>query len=278
MIKEKIDKYPCLSCIIVFIICGIVRCFEYFVIRSDETILAENFIHKIFGILLLCYILKVLQLTWQDIGFKTKTYIKHIGLGVLLGFICFTISYIVEIIVMFTQNKNPHIEVYASGFSMTGEMVKQTGIEFILLCIAFNMINVWMEEGIFRGLYLNILKSKYSFWIANIISAFLFGVWHWVMPLRSYSDGDLSLSNLLVMGIGYIFIAGIMSIKWGVLYEMSGSLWIGLGDHLYNNVVATNLLHIVSNFSTDEFQIVRIMLAQLLSFVFVMIIYKKRYV
>ena len=31
-----------------------------------------------------------------------------------------------------------------------------------------------------------------------------------------------------------------MGLKWGLLYKMTGSLWVGLGDHLFNNVIGTN--------------------------------------
>lgn len=52
---------------------------------------------------------------------------------------------------------------------------------------------------------------------------------------------------MLIMMIGYILMAGIMSIKWGLLYEMTHSLWMGLGDHIFNNLIATNLLHVVTD-------------------------------
>lgn len=51
---------------------------------------------------------------------------------------------------------------------------------------------------------------------------------------------------------------------------------MGLGDHLFNNVVVTNLLHVVSNGEADSMQIVRILIGQLISFVMVMVYYKKR--
>lgn len=57
------------------------------------------------------------------------------------------------------MNHNVHLEFYASGFSLTNDMQKQRGIIFILLCIMFNVINVWMEEGVFRGLYSGILEN-----------------------------------------------------------------------------------------------------------------------
>mgnify|MGYP002508441703 CR=1 FL=1 len=40
-----------------------------------------------------------------------------------------------------------------------------------------------------------------------------------------------------------------------------------LGDHLFNNVIVTNLLHVISNGEADSMQIVRIMIGQILSFV-----------
>ncbi|MEY8576414.1 hypothetical protein AALD01_19110, partial [Oscillospiraceae bacterium 21-37] len=62
-------------------------------------------------------------------------------------------------------------------------------------------------------------------------------------------------------------------VKWGLLYRVTRNLWVGLGDHLFNNTVATNMLHVVSSTGTDELQIVRIMAAQLVSFVLVLVIY-----
>lgn len=145
--KKVIFEKSILSCVLIFLICCIARVVEYFGIRTDETILAENFIHKVFGIIILV-----------------------------------------------------------------------------------------------------------------------------VMLVLSNS----SLGNLLVMGIGYIILSGVMSIKWSVLYKMTGSLWMGIGDHLFNNIVVTNLLHVISNNEADNLQIIRILIGQLISFVLVMSFYKKR--
>ncbi len=69
---NKLRKHPILSCIIIFLICVIARIIEYFIIRTDETILSENFLHKVFGIILLIIILKYTQLKWSDIGFTKQ--------------------------------------------------------------------------------------------------------------------------------------------------------------------------------------------------------------
>ena len=274
MNKKSID-HPYLVCILVFVICCIARVFEYYCLRTDETIISENIFHKLFGIAVLLITLKKFDLSMNQIGFIASK-ILNTAKGLLLGAFCFSISYSVEMGVLFLQHKNPSLDFYAGSFSMDdGGEIKQRAIGLILLCVLFNIVNVIMEEGVFRGLYLNLTEPASGFVKANFFAAFLFGIWHWVMPLRSYTDGDSSLTNLIVMGIGYVILAGIMGIKWGMLYKMSGCLWIGLGDHLFNNLIATNLVHVVADNEADNMQIIRIVIAQLLSFAIVNCIYKK---
>ena len=269
-----LKKKPILNCFIIFSICLIARVIEYFVIRTDESVLSENFLHKVLGIILLWIILYYAKLKWKDIGFNTKDVFSGIGKGLLFGFICCVFAYAIEGLILYNMNHSFNLSFYATGFSLNNEMNQQTGIIFIFLCIIFNIINVWMEEGIFRGLFTKILEDI-SYNTSLFLIAFLFGIWHLVMPFRDYIEGKSSISNLLVMGIGYVFLAGMMSIKWSLLYRMTGSLWIGLGDHLFNNVIS-NLLHVVSNNEVDNMQIVRILIWQILSFVIVLVIYKKR--
>ena len=274
--SRSLKAYPHTVCLMIFIICAMARIVEYYLIRTDETVIAENFLHKLFGLVVLMVVLKILSMTPKDIGF-TKSGIGNIGKGLLLGLCCFGVSYAIEMGILAAQGKFPTLEFYATGFSLKGGESKQTGIMFILLCVLFNLINVLMEEGVFRGLYLKLLEPVSGFAKANLFAALLFGIWHWVMPMRSYTDGDSSLTNLLVMGIGYIILAGIMSIKWGLLYKMTGSLWAGLGDHLFNNVIATNLAHVIADGEADSLQVVRIMIAQLVSFAVIATIYKRKH-
>ena len=274
--KKSIFAKPIISCIVIFLVCSIARITEYFFIRTDESILAENFTHKVFGIVVLVAVLFLAKLSWKDIGFTKTKVVQNVFKGLLLGTACFSIAYLIEVIILYCMNGNVQLAFYTSSFSLNSEAVIQGSIGFILLCIGFNLINVWMEEGIFRGLFHRILSEKISFTASMFFTALLFGVWHWVMPMRDFIEGKSSIGNLLVMGIGYIILSGIMSIKWSMLYKITGSLWMGLGDHLFNNVVVTNLLHVISNGEADSMQIVRILIGQLISFVLVLIYYKKQ--
>ena len=219
-------------------------------------------------------ILSISKLRWIDIGFTRNGIISGIGNGLLFGLVCSIFAYTVECIVLLFLHGNVHLSFYASGFSLTNEKGSQAGILFIMLSILFNLINVWMEEGVFRGLFTKILEGI-SYRKSLFFIAFLFGIWHLAMPFRDYLQGESSLLNLITMGIGYVILAGMMSIKWSLLYKMTGSLWLGLGDHLFNNL-ASNLVHVVSNSESDSLQIVRIILWQLLSFAIVLSIYKRK--
>ena len=274
-VEKAIRKRPILSCIIIFAICGFARLVEYFVIRTDKTVLSENFLHKIFGIIILALILHFLHSNWQSIGFTKNKVVSGIVKGFAFGGCCFIVAYFVECLTLYHVNQNVSLSFYISGFSLNGETAKHNGSLFLFSCIVFNLINVWMEEGVFRGLFMNILVEKRSFINATLFIALLFGIWHWAMPLRDYMDGNTSLANLFIMGIGYIILAGIMSVKWSFLYKITGALWMGLGDHLFNNVIVTNLLHVISNGEADSLQIVRIMVGQMLSFAVVMLYYRK---
>ena len=192
-----------------------------------------------------------------------------------MGSVCFAVSYWLELTILALQGNPAHLEIYISSFSLTGSQIKNIDFVFFLLCVVFNGINVWMEEGVFRGLFIKTLSETKSFMQANFIAPLSFGIWHIVMPIRSYMDGEISFAAMVLMGIGYIILVGIMGSKWGLLYRITGNIWVGLGDHLFNNTVATNMLHVISLKGADELQIVRIMVAQMISFAFVLVIYYK---
>ena len=274
-IKERITKNGILACLVIFIILIIVHGTEAVFLRMDETIFGENFINKLFGILILWIILNLLGWKWSDIGFKKYNILKNIGLGFTLGFGAFFIAYSVEILILNLQGQFVGFGVFTTGFSLTGDTVIHTGIGFILMCIFFNIINVIMEEGTFRGLFTKIVSTQHSFKVAILFQAFLFGVWHIVTPFHNLVDGSIGISGFIGLSIGYVILAGLMGIKWGLLQDMTGSLYAGMADHFFNNCIATNLLHVITTGGIDDLMIVRVLLAQVLSFIFIIIIYYK---
>lgn len=132
-----------------------------------------------------------------------------------------------------------------------------------------------MEEGTFRGLFTKILSTNHSLKFAILFQAFLFGLWHIVTPMHNFVDGSIGFSGFIGLSIAYVILAGLMGIKWGLLQEMTGSLYAGMADHFFNNCIATNLIHVITIGGVDDMMIVRILLAQILSFIFVILFYRK---
>ena len=84
---------------------------------------------------------------------------------------------------------------------------------FFVLCIILNIVNVLMEEGLFRGFFLKVINNKNNFLKSNMIVALLFGLWHFVMPLRLFITGEMNFISLIVMMLGYIVLNGECCIK-----------------------------------------------------------------
>lgn len=62
----------------------------------------------------------------------------------------------------------------------------EQGFLLILICFLGNIINVIMEEGVFRGLFLKPTEEKLLFLKSCIFSSVLFGFWHILQPLRNF--------------------------------------------------------------------------------------------
>lgn len=66
------------------------------------------------------------------------------------------------------------------------------------MCILLNIVNVIMEEGLFRVFFLKVINNKNNFLKSNMIVALLFGLWHFVMPLRSFINGEINLGECCI--------------------------------------------------------------------------------
>ena len=111
-------------CMIIFTFCLLVRFVEYFLIKTDQTAIGENVLHKVVGIIFLALALKKINLTWRDIGFQRNGFVSGILKGLLLGGVCFAVSYGLELAIFILQGNPAHLEIYISSFSLTGSQKK----------------------------------------------------------------------------------------------------------------------------------------------------------
>ena len=79
---------------------------------------------------------------------------------------------------------------------------------------------------------------------------------------------SLAISNIVML----VATSTLVGFKFAMLTQMTGSLYMAMGDHFVNNTIV-NLLHVVSNSGADEMMVVRVAIAQSVSFVLVLVCY-----
>lgn len=143
---------------------------------------------------------------------------------------------------------------------------------FFLICIAGNIINVIMEEGLFRGFFQKMLERKHAFLLSAAIASSLFGLWHIMAPVRSYCDGTMSRSGFIANAVLLVTTSALVGFKFALMTRLTDSLYMAMGHHFTNNAII-NMLHVVSGTGTDSLMTVRISIAQSISFIIVWIWY-----
>ena len=276
-----------------YLVCAIVKYIEFFFIQTEQTFIADNVICKLWTILILVLALRATKSNFDEIGFafssqKNRSAAKEsagflgrspvrYGLfGFALGIATFAISYFVEILILRAQGKTVSLAFYVTNFALSGATNSVAlSVPALLICIAGNIINVVAEEGLFRGLFLHLAEKPFGFRKANFLQAFLFGIWHLVSVALELRNGTMTLAVAAVMALGYIVLAGMLALEWGTCVSLTGVLWAGICEHFFNNFIG-NTLHVVTESGTDELQIARIVLSNVLSLAIVLMLSKKK--
>jgi hypothetical protein len=246
------------------------RLIDSFLLRTDQGPVGELFTHKIIGIALMIALVFFLRLKPADIGFKWSLLLRGVLIGIAIAAPAYITAYVAEIIIAAMQGKSPSLQFYATSYNILGNAALSGGVWIILVVIMGNIVNVTMENSIFSGVMITVAEKRHSFLIANgFYSSFLFGLWHSIMPLRNFVDGEQSLagavlSALLLFGSSFIF-----SVQTGMQFKQANSsLWDGMVVHFINNA-SVNLVHVVFADGTDSNPTMRIAIAQMIMFIVV---------
>ena len=243
MINKKVKSLSVV--LIIYLICFVFRILEYFILRTDQTFLGEAFIHKLIGIAVLFVVIKLFDFNFKEIGFANSKVILYISMGLAFGSVIFLLAYSVEILILTLLGNFQTLALYVSAYAVDGNSSHRTALVFFVFCIVGNIINVIMEEGIFRGLFPKLLEQKYTFIISAIISSCLFGIWHIMAPLRDYYYGSMSLNGFIANSVMLVITSGLVGLKFAMITKLTGNLYMAMGDHFVNNTVV-NILHVIS--------------------------------
>ena len=272
MEKTQTGKKVIFTVLVIYVLCYVFRIFEYFILRTDQTWVGEAIVHKLIGIAILFITAKLLHFTTQEIGFSKEKCLRNLLMGLAFGLGVFVIAYGVEVLIAVSQGKFDSLQVYVTAYAIDQNIGHQTEALYFVICIIGNIVNVFMEEGIFRGLFGRILEQKYKFLTSAVISSVLFGFWHVIGPIRNFVDGDSSKAGMIANVIMLLVTSALVGFKFAMLTEITGSHYMAMGDHFVNNTIV-NLLHVVSDTNADEMMVVRVSIAQSVSFILVLIRY-----
>ena len=256
--------------LIIYFLCFGFRALEYFLIRTDETFFGEAFIHKLIGIGVLVGCVFLFHYKFKDIGLKTGKAFLDILKGLAFGIAVFILAYGVEVIILAASNNFSGLSLYVSAYSVNGNLGNRTDFIFFLICIIGNVINVLMEEGVFRGLFQKMLSDKYKWVIAALISSVLFGVWHIMSPIRSFTDGNMTVGGFIGQTCMLVGTSALVGFKFAMMGKLTGNLYMAMGDHFVNNTIV-NILHVLDKEEADHLMTIRITIAQSVSFTAVLI-------
>ena len=263
-------KKAFLAVLLIYFACFVFRAIEYFLIRTDHTFFGELFIHKLIGIGLMIAALFIFHYRFEDIGFKKGKSFFDLLKGLGFGVATFILAYGVEIIILVAQNRFNGLDLYVSSYSANGNFGNHREFIYFLICVLGNVINVLMEEGVFRGLFQKMLSDKYKWLIAAIIASVLFGFWHIMSPLRSLVDKEFTTGQFIGQACMLIGTSALVGFKFAMMGKITGNLYMAMGDHFVNNTIV-NILHTVSDSGDDKMMVVRIAIAQSVSFIVVLI-------
>lgn len=271
---EKMQKGKKVLSIVfaIYLLCYAFRLFEYFILRTDQTWVGEAIAHKLIGIVILFVAAKLLQFTVAEIGFSKQNSLRNLLKGLAFGIGVFIVAYAVEVLIAVSHGSFDSLQIYVSAYAIDENIGHQTEALFFVICIVGNIVNVLMEEGVFRGLFAKILEKKYSFVVSALIASILFGFWHVIGPVRNYYDGTSSMGGMIANVIMLLVTSVLVGFKFAMLTEMTGNHYMAMGDHFVNNTIV-NLLHVVSDSGADELMVVRVSIAQSVSFILVLLRY-----
>jgi membrane protease YdiL (CAAX protease family) len=207
----------------------LLRITDIFVLRLDER-LGEILLSKTLG-----FALVIAYVWWAGrrvaaIGLHTRRLGPALALGAGLTAAAFVAATAVQV---FTLEPGASLVIRAVD-PKTG---LAGGAAFAVLLILGNIVNSFMEEGLFRGIMLTHFLRRWRFGAANLLQAGLFAAWHLVWPLKAYLSGEVSAAGVLAQTGSLLLGTFVAGLVYGFLFWRTDSLWAPWIAHFLNNTI-----------------------------------------
>ncbi|MFN2292476.1 MAG: lysostaphin resistance A-like protein [Anaerolineae bacterium] len=230
---------PILTGLILLVIALSFKWVDTFVLRLDER-LGEIILSKTLGFALVVIFVWAAGRSLRDIGLHARRLGQSLLIGTAVALVTLTASYAAEFIVQWQDQPVFQLAAIDPKAGVSG------GLLFALWLILGNVVNSFMEEGLFRGVMGRLFRIRLSFWGANGLQAFLFGLWHLPWVLKWSQTGQLEEQGGPFLATFMQFMPMLLvGLVWGYCYLKTGSLWVSWIFHFLNNTIL-NLLHVTT--------------------------------
>lgn len=244
LLRELVARRPAVAVAGLLVLAALLRILDTFGLRSDERF-GEQVVAKVAGSLLVLAYLGWAGVGLAGIGLHGRRWPQAVlgGAGAML--VGLAAGYVVEWLYLTASGARPSLVLSVRGFALAPAEPAGASAGLAPVVLLGNAVNAFLEEGLFRGIVLTHLGPIMGPPQANLLQAGLFGIWHWVWPVREVWDGSMSLAAGLAVGFGYTLLSFLMGLAFGWLYQGTDSLWAPWVAHTVNNSVY-NVLHVVT--------------------------------
>ncbi|MGD2158779.1 MAG: type II CAAX endopeptidase family protein [Anaerolineales bacterium] len=237
---------PILVCVVLFIIATSFRWIDSFVLRLDERI-GELILTKSLGFALVLAFVWVTGQKIKDIGLHSKFLRQSLLIGTLTSVVAYFFGYGVEVLLALQSGTQPKFQFGA----IDPKIGVSGGILFALFLLVGNMINSFMEDGLFRGVMGRLARVRFGFWKTNWFQAFMFGIWHLPWVMKYYLLGEINTSGELFTQIAFNSLPQLLiGVVYGYMYLKTNSLWAPWLAHTISNS-ASNFVHVTTTEGMD---------------------------
>lgn len=245
----------------------IFRLLDIFVFKLDDLI-GEIILSKTIGFIIVILFVKMIGDKMSDIGFNVNNKRSIFIVGVVVTSTLMIIGYAGEFIAFASDSPQLLITAIDPKAGVTG------GIGFALFLLLGNVINCFMEEGLFRGIMIPMLNRKYSVKMTIFLQGLLFGIWHIPWAFKWYISGAVSgTSGFVIALVSNSIPMVLMGIVLGVMYYYTDSIWTSWIAHFIMNSIL-NLVHVSINGELNTGMIIRMSIFQSIIFILIPVLIK----
>lgn len=222
------------------------RMTDIFVFRLDER-LGEIILSKTLGFVMVVLFISAIEQKLESIGIHSGYLFQSLLIGILVTAAALAAGYTAEFSVQSYRGLHP--EVFIAAIDPKANV--QGGLLFGLWLVLGNLINSFMEEGLFRGVLLQLFGRKLAMPWANGLQALLFGSWHLPWVLKNYMLGSIKgMSEIVFSAISNFIPQLSLGAVWGYMYLRTNNLWTSWISHTLTNT-CVNLIHIRTDKGLD---------------------------